>query len=116
MSHDLIAELAGYRNELANYARSGKTDRVPAVEAEIERVSTAVRARVEQLLAQADNHEEAGQDVHAAKCRVEAKRLIREGGLDASVDAAEELGDPAPTNAAESAPRERAVTKKKGDS
>lgn len=102
MSHDLIAELAGFRTELENYERfsRGGPDRVKAVKAEIARVSKQIGVEVEKLLARAANHEEAGQDVLAAQCRVEAKRLARESRLGA------------PEDAADATPRETAVPPK----
>lgn len=101
MGHDLIAEMAGYRTELENLERFGdKKDRVAAVRGEIDRVAGVVRLEVERLLAQAETHEEAGQDVLAAQCRVEAKRLVREGGL----------GEP--ETAADTTLREKAVPAK----
>lgn len=100
MSHDLIAELGGYRDELANYERSGRKDRMPAVKAEIDRVAAAILTEAERLVAQAEAHEEAGQDVLAAQCRVEAKRLVRGSGTGA------------PENAADSTPVETAVPAK----
>lgn len=104
MGHDLIAEVAGYRTELANLERfSDKKDRANAVRGEIDRVAGQIRMEAERLMAQAETHEEAGQDVLAAQCRVEAKRLVREGGLGQ------------PENAADSAPKEKAVPKGKKD-
>src|SRR5688500_4591798 len=100
MGHDLIAEMNGYRTELANLGRFGdKKDRVKAVEGEIDRVAGSIRLEAERLMAQAETHEESGQDVLAAQCRVEARRLVREGGL----------GEPG--NAADSTPKEKAVPK-----
>jgi hypothetical protein len=104
VSQDLIAELTGYRNELAAARRRNNTDRAAAVTEQIERVTGQVRTRIEQLLAQAGNHEEAGQDVLAAQARVEAKRLGRE-----TADATP--AGPGAENTAQSAPRETAVTK-----
>src|SRR5687767_3730902 len=103
MSHDILAELDGYRTEQANYERQGRKDRLPAVKAEIERVTKQIRVEVDKLIAQAENHEEAGQDVLAAQCRVEARRLARESSLGA------------PEDAADSAPKEKAVPKGKKD-
>lgn len=100
MAHDLIAEMDGYRTELANLERFGdKKDRAKAVKGEIDRVAGSIRLEAERLLAQAEIHEEAGQDVLAAQCRVEAKRLVREGRLEAAEDAAD------------STPTEKAVPK-----
>jgi hypothetical protein len=77
MSHDLIAELTGYQQELAGAEQRHQDERADAVRGEIDRVVTEVARRVEQLLAQADNHEDAGEDLQAASARVEAKRLAR---------------------------------------
>jgi hypothetical protein len=71
MSHDLLAELTGYRNELT--AVSG--DRAEAVKGEIERVTAAIRRKADALEARAEAHDEGGQDVPAAEARVEARRL-----------------------------------------
>ena len=75
MSHDLLAELAGYEAELAGYERQSRTDRAAAVRAEIDRVIDEVKVRIERLLTSAEGHEDEGQDVLAAQARVEAKRL-----------------------------------------
>lgn len=77
MSHDLIAELAGYQAELAGAEQQGKKDRAAAVRKEIDRVIGAAAARIAQLLARAENHETAGEDLSAAQARVEAKALAR---------------------------------------
>lgn len=103
--HDLLAELGGFKTELVNYERRGDVakDRVNAVKGEIDRVTKAIEAEVDRLMAQMDAHAAAGQDVLAAQCLTEAKRLARESGL----------GEP--TNAADSTPLEKAVPKgKKG--
>lgn len=105
MSHDLLAELEGYQSEQAGYERAGRKDRAAAVQTEVDRVSKAIAVEVEKLMAQADNHEEAGQDILAAQARVEAKRLRR---AIAPTDA-----PPADEDAAESAPRQKAVPPKK---
>lgn len=104
MSHDLIAELEGYRSELAGYERSGVADRAKAVKAEIARITKQVSVEADKLIAQAEGHEDAGRDVLAAQARVEAKRLRRAVGVESA---------PGAENAAESAPRETAVTPKK---
>lgn len=79
MSHDLLAELAGYNNELAGYGRN--KERAEQVRAQIERVTAQIRVRVEQLQADADNHITDGQDVLAAQALVEARRLVRESDI-----------------------------------
>ncbi len=75
MSHDLLAELAGYEAELAGYERQGRTERAAAVRDEVTRVIGEVQTRIERLLTQAEGHEDDGQEVLAAQARVEAKRL-----------------------------------------
>jgi hypothetical protein len=105
MAHDLLAELDGYRAELDGYERSGRTARTEAVRGEIDRVTKQIAGEVEKLNAQADNHEEAGQDVLAAQARVQAKRLRR-------ALAAEQL--PGGEDTADRMPRQTATTKRKG--
>lgn len=98
--HDLGAELQGYRDELADIA--GDADREKAVRKEIARVSKAIEERADELEAQADEHQDAGQDVAAAQARVEARRhraLIEE---------------PAAEDTADSTPREKAVPRRGG--
>lgn len=103
MSQDLIAELDGYRAEAARYDRDGRDDRVAAVREQADRVAGLIKVEAEKADAHADNHEEAGQDLLAAKARVEAKRLRR---------ALAELGEQ--ETAADRTPRETAVPKKRG--
>lgn len=104
MAHDLIAELAGYRAELANCVQR-KSDRTDQVREQITRVEAEIRKRVEQLKAQADNHMTDGHDVLAAQALTEARRLARESGI-APAGAETET-------ATESAPRETATPPKK---
>lgn len=105
MSHDLIAELDGYRSELSGYERAQHKDRAAAVQAEIERVTKLITVEADKLIARAEGHEDAGQDILAAQARVEAKRLRRALPADEP---------PGSENAAQNAPRETAVPKKKG--
>lgn len=77
MDHDLLAELAGYQVELSA-VRDSRSERAAAIREEIKRVSALVVARVQRLMSEADNYEEAGQHIMAAQARVEAKRLARE--------------------------------------
>lgn len=74
---DLLAELDGYRAELAGYERSHKDERAALVREQIERVTGQIRTDIEKLHAQAGNHEDDGQEILAAQARVEAKRLAR---------------------------------------
>lgn len=106
MSHDLLAELAAYRSELAGYERSQRVERVVAVRAEIDRVTALIHVEAAKLVAQAENHEEAGQDVLAAQARVEARRLKRAA---ATKDGGE---PPAAEDTADSTPTEKAVTRR----
>lgn len=104
MSHDLIAELEGYRAELAGYVRGNRPERAKAVREEMAKVVKAIGVEADKLIAQAQNHEEEGRDIPAAQARVEARRLRRP------------LADlaPAEETAADTTPRETATTKKKG--
>jgi hypothetical protein len=70
--HDLLAELTGYRNELAIVA--GDKDLTGQVQTQIDRVSTEIQARVAEFEDAAQVHDKAGQDVRAAEARVEARR------------------------------------------
>ena len=73
MSHDHLAELQGYRNELANAERAGNDDQAADVRAEIARVTTAIGRRAELLAAEADQHEVEGRYERAARARAAAK-------------------------------------------
>jgi hypothetical protein len=76
MSHDLVAELQGYRNELASAERRGDTDRAAAIRAEVDRVSEALRGRVESLRANAE------EQVHPDVARIEAALADLDNGGD----------------------------------
>lgn len=106
--HDVLAELAAYRDELAHYTATTKTDRAQLVCAEIDRVSTVVRDNADTLDELAQQHDDSGQDMLAAQARVEARRL-RAALRDAPETAAE--SDP-PETAAESHPQETAVPRR----
>lgn len=105
--HDLLAELDGYRTELANAERAGRQDRADAVRPHLGRLAGLIEAEAARLDAQAETHENEGQDVLAAQARVEAKRLRR--GAQLTADAS-----PAGENAADARPKETATTKRKG--
>jgi hypothetical protein len=75
--HDLMAELQGYKNELANADDAGNSERAGAVRDEISRVEGLVRDRAEGLEKQAEEHAAAGQDVRAAEAVVAARRYRR---------------------------------------
>lgn len=98
MSHDVLAELQGYRNEHVIAERAGRKDRVEAIGTEIDRVKTAAEERAAALETSAKALKDAGQDVRAAELEVEARRYR---------DALAE-----PEDASQKAPQERAVPKK----
>lgn len=106
MSHDLIAELQGYRNELASAERYAKTDRADAVREQIARVTGAIQERVDELEATAVEHEQNAQEVLAAHARVEAGRLRR------ALADRPEASPPGAENAVAAAPRQTATTRK----
>jgi hypothetical protein len=109
MSHDFIAELGGYRNELARYTRAGDTGRADAVREQMAKVVTAIGVEVDRLDAVADNHMTAGQDLLAARATIEARRL--RAAL-AELGTAAEQGEQ--ETAADATPRETAVNRKRG--
>lgn len=135
MTHDLLAELAGYESELAGYQQQQREDRAAAVRGEIERVTGQVKERIDQLLDEAEGHEDEGQDVRAAQARVEAKRLAaalppehrpaklralypkEAGAEDAAQAAPQEKAVPDEAGAedtAQAAPQEKVVPAKRG--
>lgn len=75
MSHDLLAELAGYQAELARHEQQKNTDRAEAVRGEIDRVIGDITERIGRLLDVAEDYESDGQSVLAAQARMEARRL-----------------------------------------
>jgi hypothetical protein len=106
MPQDLLAELAGYNDELALESRRGRGERADAVRDEIARVRREIGEQADRLEAEADDHVEQGQDLKAAQAAVAAR------GLRAALEAAGP--HPAPLeNTAESRPKEtaRATTK-----
>lgn len=113
MSHDLLAELQGYRNELAEAERRGRTEKAAAVRREIARVRESILDRVRELKDMADGHLDNGQDGLAAQCLVQARLLAR-----AAEEIAAEAGGapPASETAAEKAPRETATPRRKPSS
>lgn len=99
--HDVLAELQGYRNELDNAKRYGKTERAAAVREQLDRVKADIETRAVAAETRAEAHRAENQEVVAAQFEEEARRYR------------EALVDPAgPETAVESAPRERAVPKK----
>jgi hypothetical protein len=106
VAHDLLAELAGYTNELAGAERRGRDEHATAVRAEVARVRAEIATRAEILEAQSADHIDAGQDVKAAQAAIEARELRQ----------ALEVPDAPATapleNAADSRPRRTAAAKK----
>jgi hypothetical protein len=108
MAHDLIAELTGYRNELAN---TGDADLAKQVQAQVDRVSGEIKAEADALDSTAKEHDDNGQDVPAAEARVESRRLrnaLDTTPTDTRPAEAEEKAVPA---AKETASRARRTTK-----
>jgi signal transduction histidine kinase len=102
MSHDLLAELAGYRAELDYAETHDRPERAKSIRGEINRVTGAVKDAIAEAEAEAEEHDSNGQDVPAAHARVEVKRLRR-----ALADSG------SPETAADRKPRETAVVKKR---
>ena len=75
--HDLIAELNGYREELAGAEQRGDTKRADAVREQTERVVDNAVTHIERLLDQADTHDRNQEDLDAAKLRIEARNVAR---------------------------------------
>lgn len=112
MAHDLLAELAGYRNELARENQLARTDRAAAIRTEIARVRKAIASRAEVLDAEGDNYVEAGQDLKAAQAAIEARALRK--AIDDGDPGQEPAAAPAePETAADSRPRRTTTPRKK---
>jgi hypothetical protein len=103
--HDLLAELAGYRDELAEAEQYERPEKAADVRKEITRVEAAIRGQAAALDRQAEVHLANAQDVLAAAAGVEARRL-REG-------LGQPVEPPATETAQDKAPRERATTTRK---
>lgn len=110
--HDLVAELLGYRNELARLEHGGDEPRAAAVRGEIERVEAAVREQAERLEHDAAEYDEAGQGVRAAMLRNEARELrtaLGDGQGDGDGRPAKRgPGRPRKETAADTTPKEKA--------
>ncbi|MFD9943201.1 hypothetical protein ACFWYW_14590 [Nonomuraea sp. NPDC059023] len=104
MAHDLLAELQGYRNELAIIGAQGDSERADAIRGEIQRVTDAVTGRITELQEAAAGHAGGGQDVLAGRALEEAARLI--SALSAHTPAA------AAGNASQPSPPNKTVTRK----
>lgn len=95
MAHDRLAELAGYRNELASIEAAGRReDRASAVRETIAGIEGDLRQRASELRKAAAELRKAGRDGQAEMLEADAARI------------AEMVG---PQKAPESAPRERAA-------
>ncbi|MGW7195545.1 hypothetical protein [Streptomyces chryseus] len=77
MSHDLLAELAGYQAELAREERNCRTERAAAVREQLDRVREAISEKADALEVSAEDYTDQGQDVRAAQAAVEARELRR---------------------------------------
>lgn len=98
-NHDLAAELEGYRAELAGLTRLGRADRAAEVRAQAALTVAALRERIAELRAVAEQHEREGRDAPAVQARVEARRLADQ--LDAIPDlGGDDAADHAPTTTA----------------
>jgi hypothetical protein len=96
--HDVVAELEGYRNELAEAQRHGRSERADAVQEQLGRVKTEVEARAVAAETRSASLKADGQDVASAHADVEARHYR------------EALAPFEDTS--ESAPKERAVPRK----
>jgi hypothetical protein len=100
MSHDLVAELQGYRNELASAERRGDADRAEAVREEVDRVAGLLRGRVEALRANAEA------EVHPDVERIETALAELDGDGEASETSGRKTRQ---RTAASTTPNEKAV-------
>lgn len=115
--HDLVAELNGYRNELASAERWRRTERAEAVRAEVERVTSAIRARVAILAA---TGAESPELAHLRAAVPDLPEAEQEEDTEVADDQKQPDEAAAPATAgpqetaAPTAPRERAVPARKG--
>jgi hypothetical protein len=78
--HDVLAELQGYRNELAQAQQRGDSETAAAVQAEIERVSSTARSIAAAHADEAARHHDAGAHALAAQARAHAARYSDAAG------------------------------------
>lgn len=78
MTHDLVAELQGYNNELAREENRGRGERADAVREQIARVRAEISDRADQLEIDSMNFTEQGQDLNAAQAAIDARKLRAE--------------------------------------
>ncbi|MCW6010322.1 hypothetical protein K1W54_38105, partial [Micromonospora sp. CPCC 205371] len=118
--HDLIAELTGYRNELASANRDGKKDRAAAVAEQIDRVTGDLVTRVDELLADAAEYDAAGQDIRAGQARAAARRFAAALPAEQRPESVRALSPthpgaaPGADHAADATPRETTGPKRRG--
>jgi hypothetical protein len=129
--HDLLAELAGLRNEHHIHDQYDRPERATQVAEQIKRVEGEIREEVKRLEAEADDLVDTGADGRAGQLREQAAQL--RAGLDADNPAENAAGSPATgerivaepvaesaaepagpvETAADKTPRERATPKKR---
>lgn len=98
MSHDVLAELQGYRDELAGAEAYGREDHAARVRPEIDRVRAVVEAQAAAAELRAAAAEATGQDASAHHAEVRRYR--------------DALGDDVVETTEDTTTRERATTRK----
>lgn len=98
MSHDVLAELQGYRDELAGAEAYGREDHAARVRPEIDRLRAQVEARAAAAELRAAAAEATGQD--ASEHHAEVRRYRDALGVETTTE--------------DSTTRERATTRKAG--
>ena len=90
MTHHVLAELQGYRNELSQAELRGDDATAAAVRAEIDRVSAAALRQADAHTEQAARHHETGAHELAAQARARAARYSDAvGGWENTADQSE---------------------------
>lgn len=114
MSHDLAAELGGYRNELVIAERGNRPDRLKAIRGEIRRVTAVIEHEAAGADDRAKVLDATGQGVLAARARERAAELRSALAAEAVVELPAD--DPTvpgePETKQDTTPRETAVSKK----
>jgi hypothetical protein len=105
MFHDLVAELSGFRAELATAIQTADAEREQAVRSEITRLEALIAARMRQHHIEADRFQADGQAGLAAQARQRAAEY-------AAALPPEVAAPPAAENAAQSTPTQTAVTRR----
>lgn len=96
MAHDVLAELAGYQNELAREVQLGRDERAAAIRDQIARVRSQISASIDALEAEYENLVEAGKDLQAAQAAIRARELSRALGESMAADSNLEPDSPQP--------------------